>query len=219
MFQRVVAQDGWGNQLVQNLHSIRLKGKTSLVSPNLQVGSLCKGPNGTKDFSTYIGGRQFAVVGKFVPRKRIQSERITSSISVGTSSFTHLVSFKRRNDSRGVAAQNHGFQVNTDTAIWLQARINASLSSTTFNPPSDQIADEYATDQAVAGNATYSDPSGVLVKQAFVPANKKNALDAATNLSDLFVDIPDQGTISWVAQAVDSNGSVTFGLGSVEERW
>ena len=225
VFQRIVAQDGWGNQLVENVHSVRLRGETSITNPNLQVGGIVSGTNNGDDFSIYVAGRQFSVVGKFIPRRRVTAAEADVSggaISISTSSYTPFLSFQRKENFRRLATQIFGLTAQTDVNAYVQVRVHKpsdnALTGADFQPVPETIAAETAVNRDVSATAVDT----TVGYKAFMDAlegGKGSKEGDPTNLEGLFADIPDEGIITFCAKAISTNGSLIYGVGKVEERW
>ena len=215
-FQRVIAKEGAHFQEVQNLHSMRIEGDTFVEKSNLQVGALAKSSTGAGDFSIFMGGRQYSTVGKFTPRVRLNSGR-RSGVSITSSSFTPILSLRRKEAFRDVATEVFGFSAITDVNAIIQVRINSTLTGASFGSLQEQPDDE--TSIQLDTSATAVDTStGIKIYESSLSGGNQGSDTFLTQDQNLLVDVPDEGIITFAIQGL-SNGNVEVMTAQIKERW
>lgn len=199
-----------GVREVYDLHVMQRKGATTLSNSNLQVGGLVKSSNTGEDFSMFIGGRQFAIIGDYRPRSRTNSEFVTTSgDTVGTSGFTPIISFRRKASRRETAVAVLGFDVSNNTDQIIEIRVKGTLTNASFGDLSNQVSGETALE--VDTSATDIDTTtGVQVYQLYAPSTGNKNTFKATQTGELFVDVPDEANITFSSKAVSTDGDISI---------
>lgn len=93
---RVVDTSTGGRQQIITAHRVAPTTTTSVRNPNLPITAEVTGAG---DGVLYVAGRQFSVLGRYVPQTRTHSISRTLT-GIGTS-FTPVVAFRRKNSDQG----------------------------------------------------------------------------------------------------------------------
>lgn len=189
----------------------RARGRPNAISieqPDLPVFAEADG--GTM----YVGGRQFGVYGRYIPKERITGTCNVTKV-VGES-YVPIVTYQTKDETRwrGVAVQLSGVSLlSTENCEWALI-INASLTGADFGPialvPADETAIEADTSATAftGGIKSYCDntPGGA--------GNRSGADD--TQLPDL--NLPRELPVTLVARAITGTSTINAIL-RVREEW
>lgn len=199
-------ETGDPEQDFRTIHTYKPAGETTFQNSNLKVGGYAKSNNSSNQFSLFISGRQYSIIGLPRYKQRTISHNV-EDVTVPTTDFVPLMSFQRDPTRRGVAIGLQEFQAVTDNDILIGWKINATLSGTlSWITPSFHLTEEVAIQ--VDESATGIDMStGALVDLNIVQGGagaEKNQFAEGEIVSD----VPDTYVISLVAKAKDTEATV-----------
>jgi hypothetical protein len=189
--------------------------RVSLDTPNLRVFASVNNANTTNNIVAQIGGRQYSIVGNYIPKYRFSSE-YRGSVATNSANSTPLVSFTRKN-----GFGDRSIKINSMSAIGsgathiLQIFLNPTLVSNNFANPTDYTPGE--TGLVYDNSATGFSNNGILLWQKLLPEGQgnQNVLSAA----ELDFDVPDTGIITLAAKTVTGTGTISVSFLEAKEEW
>lgn len=221
VFQRVVADATTGRQYPRPLHAFAPGSAASTTNPNLHIGCLVKdGGTATTDFSAYVAGRQFSVVGDTSQLVRTTCAAI-GSVAIGTGSFTPIMSFRKKQAFRAIAAQMSRVNIECDTPAYVQVRLNSTLTGASYGAVNDQPAAETAVELDTAATAV-NVATGVKLAEFVAPAasgGPPSDRGLPRGVAELFGDMGDEGVITICAKAITTAGNAEWTVGEISEQW
>ena len=201
---QVVVLDALGKQQVIVVHRIGVTGSVSIQEPNLPIMATVANGGTAAAFNMYVGGRQFAIVGKHQPSSRTTSARQFLLAGI-TTTLTPVVSIRRKVAFYNVPTRISGIECIATGNCQVVAMLNATLTTPSWTSLPDTIASETAVEQDVAaltmsgGNSLYS---------ALVDATGSNKSQSGMLRGDgLSIDIPEGQTVTLAVRAF--TGTVT----------
>lgn len=216
IFQWVKSEEGMDKQTVVDLHSIKIDGETSMGNSNLKVGGLIRSSNSSDTPRLFITGRQFSTIGKYFPNTRITTQEV-EQITVGTSDYIPLVSFRRKQGNREIPIEFYGFDVLTDQDIVLEERINSDLTGANFS----DIQSQESSETSIQYDSSASDinrSTGIKVGQHLAVGGQMGNRRSASSQQDLPLSFPDDSTLTIAAKAISSSAVVTI-IGKIKEEY
>ena len=170
--------------------------------------------NGTTggDVQLYVGGRQFAVLGRYEPNRR-QTTDFFEDVSVGAT-LTPLISFQKKTErkflSRSVKVSGVG--ILTDENLIVEIVLGGSLTGAAFSDIDGIPLTETAVQSDVAATAI---ANGVRI-DGIVGAGGQGNRSNLSGIRGLGVDIPDDVTVTLAARSIGGTATVN-GAFSLEE--
>lgn len=151
------------------LHRLDLNGEISLTNPNLPI-TVRLNNNGTANTSDIkVGGRQFSVLGKYVPTYRTNGDT-NEATSIGTS-WTHIASFRKKSDFQNINVRLREIHITPDAICYYQLVKNNTITGVTWSGLTNQITGETAL-EIVEGTTQTLD--GIVVGQGHALGANKN---------------------------------------------
>lgn len=200
---------GLNNQEFIPCHSLRVNDDISTASPNFRIHVESKNNSTTQDLICHVGGRQYSIIGKYIPKYRFTSD-FRASTSTSTT-ITPLISFKRKTTDSDKSIKISGFDtIATTEPCVVQIFLNGTLTNDSFGTPTDATASETALESDISATAI---SGGILLWSSIVPASN-NIKSATLSQNDFNLDIPNGSTISLCAKTLSGTGSIisTFRL-------
>jgi len=111
-FRVVIPDPSTLAQEVITVHRFSPTGQTSFIDPNLPLRAQIDNNGTAAEFSLFVGGRQYSIIGKYDPTFRVTSER--RRISNVTSTLTPVISFTRKAVFPSGSARTNSVQVNLE---------------------------------------------------------------------------------------------------------
>ncbi len=213
----IIAWVGKSQQRVITLHRERITGSVSIENPNLPLRAEVNNNGEAAAFdSLYVAGRQFSVLGKFDPFRRISSERRLSLGSIATT-FLPLVTMRRKSAFSSVSAKVQGFDIITDFDAVVEVRINGSLSGASYNTPSDHTASETAMESDVSATAI---TGGEIIYQTLIDSSGTGLSaggSATIILSD--IDLVREQPVTVCIRRISGTGGTASCVLRIAEEW
>lgn len=126
-------------------HQLKAENELIVSDPNLQLRIEVDNGTTEQNLEVRVGGRQFSILGRYQPNRRITSERRLLQ-SIGTT-FVPIISFKQKPAFDSVSVKTSGFSVLASNApLLMQVRIDPLLTGAVFAAPQDSLASETALD-------------------------------------------------------------------------
>jgi hypothetical protein len=186
---------------------------TSVVSPNLRV-CINVGNNTTAtDTQVYVGGRQYSIVGNYIPKYRFTAD-FRGDTNTSTT-VVPLVSFRRKTGfgDRSIKLEGYDTLVASEP-VYLEIRIGGTLTGETWETPTDYSADETALEADTSATAITG--GDVVWGQLAAAGQNKNSAQLAAAQVDF--DIPNGDIVTLCARTVTGTGSIISAL-RMREEW
>lgn len=192
-------------------HALEIDGGVSIEDPNLAIYVKTDNGGDAANFSTFIGGRQFSIMGKYVPNRRVTGQE-RGSVSTGTTAVP-LITFRRKSGflNRGVIVENFSVDVGTEPVI-VEARINATLTGASYTTPTNVTASETALEVDTSATAV---SGGQVVWSEYFAAGRGAA--TVTDKTTLGLDLPRNQPITLCARTISGTGTIVSHLSMAEE--
>lgn len=208
---KVVLPNTSGRQTSIVVHEFTPVAQTSVVDPNLPINVVTSNGDTTTNYVAYVGGRQFSVLTKFEPNRRINGNRRLSQGSIGTT-FVPLISFRRKSAFRSVSVKIDGFDIITDQALVWEIRSGvevADLTGESFGTPVNTTAAETAVESDIAATAV-TNASGEFIAGGIVNATGSgNKASGSFSTDQLQFDVPDLQIITLQARSISGTATVS----------
>ena len=164
------------------------------------------------DFHMFIGGRQYSIVGKYVPKYRFTGD--WRGAVTATTTPKPLVSFRLKSGYKNRSVKLDGFNVENagNNRVLAEIRINGTLTGETYGTPGNHTAAETGLESDVAATAI---TGGVVVypAQYILPAK-----DSSVDFGGLDLDLPEASSISLVAYTLTGSADV-YSTFQLREEW
>ncbi len=133
-------------------HSMRIRGSTSINEPNLPVAITAYNGATESDFEVYVGGRQYSIIGKYVPKFRTTGQE-RWGVSTSTTS-TPLASLRVKTglENRSIKL-DYVFGAATAEDHILEVYIGTGLTGAFWATPTNATAAETALEADVSATA------------------------------------------------------------------
>lgn len=195
---------------VATIHA--LAGKPIVDEPNLPLRVEILNDESGRDINIEVYGRQFSVLGRYDPNRRVTGEfRLSQSVG---STFVPLVSFRQKEIYKSVSIKSNSVNILTSNSdLIVQIRIGSSLTGASFSAPALVPAGETSLEfdsssTAISGGQViYTGLSGS-------GAGSKTQL-SSIDLPD--VDLPSDKNITLCARSVSGTATVTSVFQAMEE--
>lgn len=193
-------------------HYIKVEGDVSIQSPNLAV--FAEVDNGTTetDVSIDVGGRQYSIVGSYVPKYRFTGQpRFQTAV---TTTRVPLISFRRKTafNNRSIKLSGATLAPTTNNVQW-EIVLGGTLTNPSWGTPLNHMADETALERDISATAI---TGGHVIWTDIATAGAGNAAGLSSQSVDL--DLPNGTVISLCARSVVGNATVDSAF-RVREEW
>lgn len=196
----IVAVQGRSQEPVP-VHQIKVAGAPSTEDPNLQVfGQVINGATAS-DFTGYVGGRQYSIVGRYRPSYRFSGEYRAAIATSTTSKPT--VTFKSKTAFRSRSIKVDMMDIIPATkAVIVELVINGSLTGASYANPTNHTANETACEVDVSATAI---TGGVVIWSDYFAAGSGNKGLLAEAIVSL--PIPEDQPISLCVRTTTGTGT------------
>ena len=211
-------------QEVITVHRFAPFGQTSLIDPNQPLRAEISN-NGTPDnfLNLFVGGRQYAIVGKYAPTFRVTSERRT--VSNVSSTFTPLISFTRKAVFPAGSARANSVQVGLEeiniisgTDLAYQVLLNGTIDGTFINYPTATTNIPDSETALLVNNSSTSITGGEVVFQGVASGGGISKTLATAELLDF--TLPINGIVTLAVASIGGGGTNTVSaVFRVVESW
>lgn len=211
----VAFADQDGTQKYIKVHEITASSGTIIFgNPKLPLRQNVDNGITTSDLQVFVGGREYAILGRYEPNRR-QTSAFASNGAVGTT-LIPLVTFRKKSarvsTSKSVKVSGLGVMSDADAAI--EIIINGTLTGASYGSI-DNIPDA-ETAMEVDTSAT-AITSGIRLDGALVSGGSGNRRNAA-GIRALGLDIPDNTNITLAVRSLSGTAAID-GVFTVEEEW
>lgn len=195
-----------GNQAQRFIpcHSLKIKGGVSIYSPNLRVHTEVLNNATTSDLQMEVGGRQYSIIGQYIPKFRFIGD-FRSSVATSTT-LEPLISYRRKTAFNDRSIKILGFDalVTTEPVI-IQIYIDPTLTGASFGNPTDATASETAVESDTSSTAM---SGGLLVWTQLISAGT-NVNKATLSQKDVDFDIPNGSIVTLACKTLSGTGTIT----------
>lgn len=195
-------------------HSLRVTSTTSVQNPNLTIFAESNNGGDAVDLDVYVGGRNYAIVGKYVPQRRVTGQE-RGSVSTSTT-IEPLVTFRRKAAFLDRSVKVQGFDADVATAaVIIEIRLNGSLTGASYTTPTNHTAAETALEVDTSATAI---TGGEVIYSKYLPSGsvgKESAAGAVGIAID--IDIPTDQPVTLCARTLSGTGTVVSHLRMTEE--
>lgn len=204
-----------GQQRFIPVHRFQSFSDTSVQSPNLKV-FIEAGNGGTtaSNLDIRLGGRQYSIIGKYIPKYRFTGDRRASTALSTT--VKPLVSFRRKAAFSDRSIKLAGYSlVNTGTTpVYIEIRINGTLTGFNFLTPTDYTASETALESDLVATAI----TGGLVAWSGEVVGSGQGVTPSLSDREVDLDIPDGAIVTLCAASFSGTPNVVSAL-RLQEEW
>lgn len=198
------------------LHKYKSVGGTTFNNPNLPIRCVVENNGTESSLIAYVAGRQYSIIGNYIPDRRITCERILSkSVS---STFIPIISFRRKTNYMCVSIKSGGIEIISDVDLIVEIRINSTLTNAIWRTPTNTRTTETALESDTSASAI-DVTTGELIYVTLVSQSGGNKNTTRfTNEDEFKLDIPNDQPISICAKSISgSNASVNCIFRLVED--
>lgn len=210
---QILDEDGVRRQRFIPCHQFRPSGDVSLRTPNLRLYAIVENGATASDFEVQVGGRQYSIVGTYVPKTRLSSD-FRGSVSTSTT-VVPLVSAQRKTgfEDRSVKlAQVSAIAGNANHL--LEVRLGGSLTGASFGTPTNHTAAETALEYDTSATAI---SGGIVISQDLIPASSGQVRDVTESV--LGLDLPDGEVVTLCARTITGTSTIEVSKLQLREEW
>lgn len=214
VFGLVDAVEG-GTQRFIPCHEFSAFSDTSIRSPNLKVFVEAKnGGTTASNLDVRLGGRQYAVVGKYVPKYRFAGER--RSAAATTTTIRPLISFKRKSGFDDRVIKLEGFTIANKgvSEVYVEVRVGGTLTGAVFDTPRNHTPEETALESDYQATAI----TGGLVVWAGDIISSGQQTQSALADRNVDQDIPNGTVVTLCAASFSGTPDLVSGF-RMREEW
>lgn len=191
-------------QRIITVHRESIDGSTSIEQPNLPIRAHAENGATASAFNLYVGGRQYSVVGRYVPSERRTSVSRELVGSIGTSS-TPMLTVRRKSDFLDVPLRVSGVDAIVSDSAMLEIWLNATVATASYGAIAGVAAGETAIERDVS-SSTIS--GGVLLYATLIGASGAgNSRSGRAGVTGLSVEIPARQPVTVALRAL--SGTIT----------
>ena len=202
-----------GYQKFVPCHKIVPSGSASIESPNLYLFQKADNGTTTDDLEMYVGGRQYSIVGRYVPKYRFVSD-YRGGVSTSTTVIP-LVSFRTKTGFGDRSIRIAGMEVKPSTEdVIVEARLGCSLTGASWGTPTNHTAAECAVESDTSATAL---TNGHVIWSQYFESGKANAF-GASEASRIEFDLPQQTPITLCVRTLSGTGTVNANF-RIQEEW
>lgn len=215
-FMDAIEQDTDGNAYMVTMHRFgALVDKPFMEQPKLPVRAEVDSGGDATDFSLFVGGRQFGVIGRYNPNRReTAEERLGAATSTTT---VPLVTFRKKTDAvnRGKSVKVSGIAVLSDVDAVAEIRLGGTISPTgNFGSVTDIPDSETAVE---VDNTATSITEGQVIDKTLISGGTGNRSNLS-GIRRIGLDIPDTAQVSLCVRTLNGTGTASA-VFTVEEEW
>lgn len=210
---KVFLQDNAGRKQEVVVHRINVAGELSVNNPNLPIRAVLEN-NGTATASDlFVAGRQFAVLGRERPNRRLNGEFVSLG-SIATT-FLPVMSFRKKSDFVGATVTAERISAFADAQMRYQLRLNPTLGGESFGNLEDTTATETALE--VDSSATTLS-GGEIIDKGLLSSSGGNKA-ALTESGTLPQIIPETQPLTLAVRQLSGTGGNVDATLMMREAW
>lgn len=193
------------------IHTFDPTDQTSIKNPNLPVCASITNGGTTGTGRMFVAGRQYSVIGKYVPIYRLNaSYRSTVSIN-STTVFIPILSIRRKNGFNGIAVKVSGMDLIGSTNQIVQLRTGATLTGASWSNLPNQLSSETVMENDLSATAM---TGGAVIWTGIISQDRS----AVQKLEDFTFVLSEYNPVTVCAMGISQiNGTATCCLRFSEE--
>lgn len=207
--------DDEGESQYVNVHTFgNSSGQVFWENSKLPIRQHVSNGTSSEDVSLYVGGRHFAVTGRYNPNRR-QTAEFANQVTVGTTGLTPLISFRKK-DVRKFFTRSvkvSGLSVLSTENLRVEILLGGSLTGASWGAPTRVPADETALEVDTSATAI----SGATRADSFLAQGAQGNRASLSGIRRLGFDIPDDTIITLAATAISASSTVDAAFTMEEE--
>lgn len=204
-----------GKQTFIPVHEMSDFTDTSVTDPSLRVFTKVEnGGTTTSNLPLYVGGRQYSVVGTYVPKYRFTAD-VRGSTTLSTT-VQPLISFRIKSGFRNRSIKLQGYTIVNDgnNRVYVELRLDGTLTGATFGTPGNYTASDTALESDTSATAI---TGGNVIWNGDV-IDSSNAGNVGLADRDVDLDLPEESTITLCAASFSGTPAVFSGF-RMKEEW
>lgn len=195
------------------LHTHFTNGQTSVRNPNLPIqAEIESGDGDVSDVSIYLTGRQYAIIGKYLPMTRVNSCYQINYPVTSTTQFQHIMTVRRKNGYAANAIKIDSLDYMTTAYMLLQIRVNTTVTGGTYTNIPDQVADETVLE---CNTSASSVADGIVIWSGFSTTDRVGL----QQVTEIMYTLPEYQTLSLMAKGINTNNGQITALLRWTEEW
>lgn len=161
-----------------------------------------------------VGGRQFSTLGEFEPTFR-ETEHLQTNITVGTTSYTPILSIKRKSGFEGIELDIQDIVMQTDNTLHVYPEVDPTFNTTaSYQTPSGHDVDETAIEVANQPDVT---PETGLKYGGTIFGSGKNSKSLTSSEGQKF-PFPRETPVVFFAKSL-TNSATVHSSTDINEKW
>jgi hypothetical protein len=211
----IVKDNAAGRQTEIIVHRYRPTDENSIRNPNQPLTSTISNGDSTENLALYVGGRQYAIYGKYVPSIRRTPEHRLQRTAVGTA-FVPLITFKRKAGFEWYPVKFHEVGITTTAPLLWALRLGGTLTGASFGAVSDVPITETALEVDVASSAI---TGGEKLESGLIAVSGSGGnVRGGFSATSFNLELPGLTTLTLCVRAITGTAIVDSVMG-MEEEW
>lgn len=214
---RIQTMDYDGRPIYAEVHRIKGPRDEPIFSnPKLPINAVVDNGTTTSDISMTIGGRQFAVVGKYQPNRRGTAEYRTG-VSIAAGATEPLISFRKKNNraDESKSVKVLASSVVSDRKGILKLYFDGILTGASFGDLQEVTPTETALESDISATAI----SGGDLIRAKPTASGQGVSVVPTAIAELAQDLPDDTIVTLAFENLSAQEATVDAVFEAEEEW
>lgn len=213
-FRVVLPNPTTGAQEVVTVHRFNPVGQTSFLDPDLPLRAEVNNNGTGSAFTLFVGGRQYSIIGKFMPVFRITSERRT--VTNITSTLFPFISFSRKAVFPAGSARPNSVQIRlesveiiTDADLAFQVLVGGTVNGSFVNYPTATTNIPTNETSLLVNSTSTTLTGGEVVYQGLAAAGGSEEESARVLVSQELLDfeLPDNQIVTLALATLGAGGS------------
>lgn len=186
---------------------------TSVTDPSLRVTVEAKNNDTAQNIDIFVGGRQYSVIGRYIPKYRYTGDVRVTSVSttrLPLISFRHKTAFRNRSVKLlGYSISNRG-----NDPAYIEIVLGGTLTGASWGTPNDYNAADTALESDTS--ATAISGGNVVYAGDIAPAGQGSAVAFAGQ--DIDLDLPEEVEVTLCATSFSGSNNIVSGF-RMKEEW
>jgi len=209
-----VRTDAAGRQRPVIVHRMTVDGSPSIQNPNLPIRIRAANNGTAAALSVLVGGRQFSVIGRYIPNERLTTVNRLSAASIGTTSVP-LLSVRHKAAFVSVPVRVAFVELVCDASAVLEIYLNATLTGSSFGVIPGIAGGETALELSTSATAI---TGGNLIYSSLITASGSGVSRAGSSTPrGLSIYIPALLPVTVALRTFSGLGTASVLLGMSEE--
>lgn len=214
---KVVLPDSNGVQQTIIVHRTSPDSQTSVLDPNLPLRAEVISNTDTTDYSVYVAGRQYAILGDYEPNARNTAQEVLEKNSISGTLVPAMV-VQRKSAYEGVSVKLNSIQVVANEPCVVEAHIATNVDTTASYGAFTNIATTETALQVSVDAATAT--GGISIFKGLADGGATPSRSGFSTFDIPQTDVPNNSNLAIMIRSVDTTGSATVSvIGSFREEW